>query len=125
MTRETSFEAYRHLVNGGRLSEAQANVYSELYAHGPMTAQELVRAMRYQHAEKRLSELRRLGVVKELAPRECNVTGRRALVWDVTRLVEPLEVPRPQGGLKARVAQLEARVRELEQQLARVGAQGA
>lgn len=89
--RETSAEAYRTIKENGLLSERRLQVYDYLYQHGPCTANELVNragkrsTLGNQNVVTRLGELRAMGVVKELGTRQCEVTGMRVIVWDVTR----------------------------------------
>lgn len=88
--RETSIEAYRTIREEGLLSQRRFQVYDLLYQHGPCTANELVNrtgrtsSLGNQNIVTRLGELREMGCVKELGTRQCNVTGMRVIVWDVT-----------------------------------------
>jgi hypothetical protein len=87
--RETSAAAYKALVEDGALGRMQRRVYAVLYDAGPMTANEINRAC-LQEGEvapsyhKRLSELERLGVVRRVGIRKCNVSGNDCDAWDVT-----------------------------------------
>ncbi len=92
MTRDTSVEAYREIKENGLLSKQRWEVYDLLFEYGPRTAAELWQVSPRRHTQdyrpaniNRLGELRDCGVVKELEPRKCSVTGRRVIVWDVTR----------------------------------------
>lgn len=92
MTRQTSVETYHQIIEEDLLSPLRAKVYSYLHAHGPCTANELVKAMALQgqktksrdYFAQRLSELRECGVVAEVGKRSCAVTGRTAIIWQTT-----------------------------------------
>jgi len=87
-TRETSIEAYHKVKETGLLSTLRLAVFKILCEHGPMTAGEMRKfggaGMNSGVYGTRLSELQRMGVVKEVETRPCNVTGHRAIVWDIT-----------------------------------------
>lgn len=79
--KETSLIAYHRLRDSGKLSERQIQVLTELTYNGPMTGQEVARKV--PSGWKRLSELERLGAIKEIARRQCTVTGELAGVWAI------------------------------------------
>jgi chromosome segregation and condensation protein ScpB len=76
--RETSIEARNYIKQS--IGEKQAEVYTELLKHGPCTGRELDARLGVD-AHKRLSELKELGMVKEITKRKCSITGRNAIVW--------------------------------------------
>ena len=89
-TRDTSAEAYRTICDSGLLGLVHKHVYSTVYRHGPMTANEAFEEMRrmlvhrYRHdsnTHARFTELRDMGCLKEVGTRPCNITGRRAILW--------------------------------------------
>jgi hypothetical protein len=85
--RSTSLKAYREIEASGLLSTMRWRVYRELFAHGPMTGQELDEALAHEgrgHYHKRLPELLERGVVATVGERPCRVTGHKAIIWDVT-----------------------------------------
>ena len=87
--RRTSREAYDAIHEDQLLSSVRARVYYRLYHNGPLTGAELndlisTRTGVTPGFHKRLSELKDLGVVYEVEERECTVTGRKAIAWDVT-----------------------------------------
>ena len=99
--RETSKEAYKRLVEGGYLTPKRAEVYCWLKDHGEATAREVERGLRDKNAQKRLSELRKQDMVKELPNRRpCKVTGNRVILWDITTRFKPLPLPRTRGKSK-------------------------
>lgn len=127
MSRQTSIDAYRHLIDGGTLSASHARIYAIVYEHGPLTINEtfehilhLLAAQRFNYnAHARFTEMRAMGILKEEGTRICTVTGRNVLLWDVTDRAEPL--PRPPIQAKMTYKQLEAENAELRRLLAAVG----
>lgn len=92
MTRDTSVEAWRSVQESGLVGLMQRQVYNLIYEHGPLTGTELREEGDKKHgssfrdsADKRLSELERLGVVKIAEKRRCRVTGHNAYAWEVTK----------------------------------------
>ena len=89
--RDTSAQAYQEIISEGVLGEMQQTVYEYLYRHGPCTASELFyhidkarRNPTHSNVATRLGELRDMGAVLEMDKRECQVTHRKVLVWDVS-----------------------------------------
>ena len=123
MTRSTSREALAYIESSGILGKRRTQAYRFLFDHGPMTANELS-----QHAGnlsglwKRLSELRSMGMVREMGERKCAITGRQAILWDVTEKLPagsysaPTKKP-PLSELRDRVEQLERENATLRRQI--------
>jgi hypothetical protein len=94
MTRETSIQSWRELIDSGVLGPMKARVVQILGEGNPygMTASELLvlgrsifgKDSERDNYQKRLGELRDEGVVEELEPRKCSVTGRNVIVWRLT-----------------------------------------
>lgn len=89
--RQTSIEAYRKIKEEGLLSKARLDVYKALYECGPATAMEIFNFMAQRRGNKvaanvyaRLSELRSVGVVRELGTVNCSTTKMNVIQWDVT-----------------------------------------
>lgn len=89
--RETSIEAYNYITSSGVISERRAQIYAILYKHGPLTAGEALKFVEeefgyrpYSSTHGRFTELRDMGVVKELGKKKCDMTGREVILWDVT-----------------------------------------
>jgi hypothetical protein len=66
-------------------------LFRSLYQNGPLTAQEVWKLLRGDAGDNRIngitprfSELERLGVVAPVGERNCTVTNRNCVVWDVT-----------------------------------------
>lgn len=86
--RETSVEAYHHVVQSGVLGRAQEKVYRILFEHGPMSGADLAAYGGITPSGstlfKRVSELERLGVVRSIGSRKNAKTGRFETLWGVT-----------------------------------------
>lgn len=89
--RQTSAEAFEQVKASGYISKVQKEVYDCLYQNGPLTAQEVWKLLRGDAGDNRIngitprfSELERLGVVNPVGERNCTVTNRNCVVWDVT-----------------------------------------
>jgi len=85
--RETSIEAYKAIRSNGVLGERQLEALALLAVHGPITALDLntiATAKGYTMGLwKRLSELKRLGYVREQGTKVDVISGRRSIVWEV------------------------------------------
>lgn len=125
VVRETSLEAYLSIKESGKLSARRWEAYDATFNHGPLTSNEafLYSPLRgnpnYRHnTNARMTELREMGVVKELGKVVCPVTGQLAILWDVTNRV-PIDLP-PRKTNKQIIAALLARIAVLEAEKAKV-----
>jgi hypothetical protein len=97
MIRQTSVESYNQIKSHGLLSKRKQAVYDCLYEFGPLTANEIFARldgsikMVQANLHARLSELRDSKCVQEVGTSVCTVTGRKALLWDVTSLL-PIKI---------------------------------
>lgn len=97
MVRDTSLETYKSIQDSGVLSARRLEVYKALMDSGPSTASELwermgKRSSQHNPVSPRLNELREMGAICEAEQRDCLITGRLAIVWEVTgRMPEKLE----------------------------------
>lgn len=99
--RTTSLLAWESLKRSGKLTKSQWHVYDYLFRHGPLTARELngqlsavfggAAAPSYH---KRLSELQRMGLVRESGVRRCEYSRRQVILWDVTSEERAQQLPR-------------------------------
>lgn len=80
--RLTSLEAILALRREKVLEELQAAAWHALAENGPLTGKELAKVMSRPDIHKRLSEVKRLGLMTERGVRKCRVTGRNAIAWD-------------------------------------------
>ncbi len=90
--RLSTIKCYHQIKEEGLLSKMRMIAYEALVAYGPATAGELNAAILKEGRFKmvkanltsRLAELRHLGVATEMPEmKECLVSGRSCLVWDV------------------------------------------
>jgi hypothetical protein len=96
--RTTSIETYRQIEAEGLLSRERWRVYSCVFHNGPLTSGEAFEILRaaeprnpLSQSRARFTELRDMGVLCEIEERDCNISGRKCIVWDVTsNLPEPL-----------------------------------
>lgn len=95
----TSREAYERIKTEGLLSQLRFEVYEALFDHGPATAGELwdrfFNGRQRSSVSARMRELERFGVIRERCTRACGLTGKTAIVWEITgdlpRSVEKVE----------------------------------
>ena len=99
--RATSLAAYDYLVANEVLPQRRREVYELLYRYGPGTSAEIIRhqlegrqVVALTQSRARFTELRDMGVVRELGEVVCRVTGFTAILWDVTDRVKPLPLNR-------------------------------
>lgn len=88
-SRDTSVEAFKIIRENGLLSKRRMEVYKYLYENGPCTAKQVTGNLRQGLQDSggyntRLSELRRMGVVKEVDKVKCDESGQMVILWDVT-----------------------------------------
>jgi hypothetical protein len=102
--RQTSLLAYDTIKQNNLLSKMQLTAYELLIRHGAATAKELARfaeenpgiigRMDSDSLHKRMSELKRLGAVVESGVRDCRITGRQAIVWELSGKLPQRPEPR-------------------------------
>jgi hypothetical protein len=132
--RLSSVRAYEQIKKEELLPKMRLLVYEALGTLGPSTALEVDEFIRQSQlggksmgAWKRLSELKTLGVARELPEmRDCKVSGRLAMVWDIVDEA----LPNPEGMPKKvtprqRVKELESENFLLKQSIATLEAQVA
>jgi len=87
-TRQTSIDCYNQIKKEGLLSKRRLQVLEGMLSESPCTAGELEqymnRAFNIRGGWKQLSVLREQKVVYERGVRECKVTGRNVIEWDLT-----------------------------------------
>ncbi len=104
MTRATSREAFKILVESGALRGQQATILNHVIEVGPGTAAEMLHGTTMDRnrnlARARFTELNAKGLIREIETRKCKITGRHALVWEATDRTKPLnpdKAKRPSG----------------------------
>ncbi len=87
-TRQTSIDCYNQIKSEGLLSKRRFEVYEALLSSAPCTSSEAIRNAKTTFGvfgvSSRFTELRDLGVIYEIRTRECSVTGRNVIEWDLT-----------------------------------------
>lgn len=87
MTRSTSIEAWRKLKRDGKRQGLQEQVVEALKQAGePLTSHEIADALHIVQRDSispRMIELRRQGLIVEVARRKCRITGHKKIVWDI------------------------------------------
>lgn len=91
MIRDTSIEVYHQILAEGLITKREQEVYDALFRFGPLTGKEIVKVARMSGSTgqsdslvPRLAQMREKEVVREVGERKCSVTGRNAILWDVT-----------------------------------------
>jgi hypothetical protein len=83
--RKTSVDCFNQIRKEGLLSDCRFMVYKAIYEMNGCTASELFnRTGLKTNQSSRFTELRELGVIREVETRICKVTGRNAIEWDLT-----------------------------------------
>jgi hypothetical protein len=87
--RQTSIDCYNQIKANGLLSNLRLLTYHAILNSAPCTAGELqkyidINEIKVKHSWKLLSQLRDLGVIYEKSIKECSVTGRNVIEWDLT-----------------------------------------
>lgn len=97
--RETSREAYKYVVETGKVAKRHRQIYKALYHHGAMSAGETFEFLNRNYGLRfdsnthaRFSELENMGYIREVGKRPCRITGRTVTIWDVTAKAGPVEV---------------------------------
>ena len=86
--RQTSIQCYNQIKQSGLLTQIRLKVMKGVIDIAPCTATELERHMNLHHNMKGtwkvLSWLREAGVVYEVGTRDCKITSRNVIEWDIT-----------------------------------------
>jgi len=120
VTRKTSKTVYDQIKNNGLLSKLRWKVYDYVYNNGPCTAKDVTSALLEGDQSSgvyntRLSELSRMGTIKEIGITKCQRTGRKVILWDVTdKLPTKPETVKATGKTRK---QLEAEIQDLREKL--------
>ena len=94
--RETSREAYRHLIETGQLKGRQAAALDAVIKYGPATSGEIIaKGMLGDNTNlwrSRFVDLQARGLIREVGQRPCRISGRMCLLWEATGRSKPLDV---------------------------------
>lgn len=82
MVQSTSLQAYNKIVKYGLLPESRLRIYTEIVNSPKITSSELFDKLNLKTNQSgRLTELQKLGCIKEFETRKCNQTGNTAISW--------------------------------------------
>lgn len=88
MARQTSIDCYNQIKAEGLLSRRRMQVYEVILYAAPCTSAEAINnlpaSVAPDQSRARFTELRELGVIYEKGLRECRITGRNVIEWDLT-----------------------------------------
>lgn len=117
MTRQTSIIAYNTIKSNGVLGKLQMQVYDFLFHNGPLTQRELIDGLNTTvnttfGIHQRFSELKKLKLIKDIGTTECDVTGMKVLLWDVT---SEIVTRKPKETAQERIDKLSVRIEKLLQ----------
>lgn len=79
--KSTSALARRRLENSGKLPERYRQVIAVLKHDGPSTGNEISDRAGVPGLHKRLSELKRAGLIREVGKRTCRITREYVTIW--------------------------------------------
>ena len=91
-TRQTSIDCYYKIKEEGLLTKMRLEYYEAIFNNAPCTSGEAYDAMitgkvvgkSHRIERARFTELRRMGVIKEVGERKCKISGIRTIVYDLT-----------------------------------------
>ena len=88
-TRQTSIDCYNQIKEQGLLSNMRFKVYEAILKKAPCTSGEAFATMttkenQISQSRARFTELRELGVIYEKGEKQCSITGRNVIEWDLT-----------------------------------------
>ena len=88
-TRQTSIDCYNQIKEQGLLSNMRFKVYEAILKKAPCTSGEAFATMttkenQISQSRARFTELRNLGVIYEKGEKQCSITGRNVIEWDLT-----------------------------------------
>ena len=88
-TRQTSIDCYNEIKEQGLLSNMRFKVYEAILRKAPCTSGEAFATMttkenQISQSRARFTELRELGVIYEKGEKQCSITGRNVIEWDLT-----------------------------------------
>lgn len=115
-TRQTSINCYNQIKAEGLLSKRRFEVYEAIYNSAPCTTNEALKNIQSgsHGVGSRTTELRELGVIYEKGVRECRVTGRKVIEWDLTNKL-PGKRKTPKSPKKIRVEKALAKLNFLRE----------
>ena len=115
--RQTSIDCYNQIKAEGLLSKRRLEVYEAIFKSAPCTSAEAMQGRLnstnvLSQSRARFTELRELDVIYEKGDKVCGVTGRKAIVWDLTDRL-PVKENKPITAKQQRVNNVISALREL------------
>jgi hypothetical protein len=113
-TRQTSIDCFNEIRENGLLSGRRLEVYEAILKNAPCTTNEALQDV-YSGSHgvgSRTTELRDVGVIYEVRTRQCRVTGRNVIEWDLTDRL-PLNIKKTHKTKKNRINDALNSLREL------------
>jgi hypothetical protein len=103
-TRQTSIDCYNQIKQEGLLSKRRLEVYEAIFKNAPCTTNEALKDVHSgsHGVGSRTSELRDAGVIYEKSIRQCMVTGRNVIEWDLTDRL-PINIKKSNKTKKQRI----------------------
>ncbi len=119
--RQTSIDCYNQIKSEGLLSKMRLRVYEAILEHAPCTSAEAIQHITTKdnvltQSRARFTELRELGVIREIGTKKCTVTGRSVIQWDLTDNL-PVKVAKTKG----RPANLKKCIKWIQNEMHRKG----
>jgi hypothetical protein len=115
-TRQTSIDCYNQIKQEGLLSKRRLEVYEALLSTAPCTSSEAIRNAKTTFGvfgvSSRFTELRELGVIYERGEKQCSITGRNVIEWDLTDRL-PVNIKKSNKTKKHRINDALNSLREL------------
>ena len=116
-TRQTSIDCYNQIKEQGLLSNMRFKVYEAILKKAPCTSGEAFATMttkenQISQSRARFTELRNLGVIYEKGEKQCSITGRNVIEWDLTDRL-PINIKNPNKTKKQRLDAALNSLREL------------
>ena len=115
-TRQTSIDCFNQIKQEGLLSKRRLEVYEALLSSAPCTSSEAIRNAKTTFGvfgvSSRFTELRDLGVIYEKGEKECSITGRNVIEWDLTDRL-PVNIKKSNKTKKHRINDTLNSLREL------------
>ena len=116
-TRQTSIDCYNKIKEQGLLSNMRFKVYEAILKKAPCTSGEAFAIMttkenQISQSRARFTELRELGVIYEKGEKQCTITGRNVIEWDLTDRL-PINIKNPNKTKKQRLDAALNSLREL------------
>jgi len=100
MVRQTSLDAYNEIKETGLLTKRRLQVYEYIFKNGPVTAQQIQKALGRPFANSscfmsRVTELHQRGVIESVGEVLNYESNKMVTLWDCTKKL-PIKLEKPQ-----------------------------